>query len=80
MPGVRRRPGHGDTMIQLHLTQSLADRVRTWTGQPCSFADLCDAFPNENASDMDVAAREAGVLQWADDIGFYVAAPLEVTP
>ena len=61
-------------MTQLTLSASLADRVRAWAGQPCSFADLCDAFPAENATDMDAAAREAGVLQHDDDIGFYVAA------
>jgi hypothetical protein len=65
-------------MTQLDLTASLAARVRAWAGEPCSFADLCDAFPTENATDMDAAAREAGVLQWSADIGFYVAAVLDV--
>ncbi len=65
-------------MTQLDLTASLATRVRAWAGEPCSFADLCDAFPTEDATDMDAAALEAGVLQWADDVGFYVAAPLDV--
>jgi hypothetical protein len=64
-------------MTRLDLTSSLATRIRAWAGEPCSFADLCDAFPAENATDVDAAARAAGVLQWADDIGFYVAAPLE---
>jgi hypothetical protein len=64
-------------MTQLDLTASLATRIRAWAGEPCSFADLCNAFPAETATDMDAAAREAGVLQYADDIGFYVAAPLD---
>lgn len=64
-------------MTQLDLTASLAARVRAWAGEPCSFADLCDAFPGESATDVDAAACDVGVLQWADDIGFYVAAPLE---
>jgi hypothetical protein len=65
-------------MTQLDLTASLATRIRAWAGEPRSFADLCDAFPAESATDLDTAAREAGVLQWAADIGFYVAAPLDV--
>ena len=62
-------------MTQLPLTASLADRVRSWAGRPCSFADLCDAFPAECATDVDAAAREVGVLAWSDVVGFYVAAP-----
>ncbi len=62
-------------MTQLDLTASLATRIRAWAGEPCSFADLCNAFPTESATDMDAAAREAGVLQYADYIGFYAAAP-----
>lgn len=63
-------------MTQLDLTATLADRIRAWAGEPCSFADLCNAFPAESATDVDAAAREAGVLQWDANIGFYVAAPL----
>ena len=66
-------------MTQLPLTASLADRIRAWFYEPCSFADLCDAFPGENAADLDRAAREAGVLHYDDDIGYYIDAPPEVT-
>ncbi len=62
-------------MTQLDLTPSLAARVRAWAGEPRSFADLCDAFPTASATDVDAAAREAGVLAWSDHVGFYVAAP-----
>jgi hypothetical protein len=65
-------------MTQLDLTASLATRIRAWAGEPCSFADLRDAFPAESATDMDTAAREVCVLQYAEDVGFYVAAPLDV--
>jgi len=59
-------------MTQLPLSTSLVDRVRAWAGERTTFAALCDAFPIENATDLDGAATAAGVLHWADSIGFYV--------
>lgn len=64
-------------MTQLLLSASLTDRIRAWAGEPRSFADLADAFPEVNATDLDVAATEAGVLHWGAN-GLYVAR--EVTP
>jgi len=59
-------------MTQLPLSTSLTDRVRAWAGERSTFADLCDAFPGESATDLDAAAVAAGVLHWADEVGFYV--------
>jgi hypothetical protein len=66
-------------MTQLPLQAYLADRVRAWvsTHPRTTFATLCDAFPGENATDLDRVATDTDVLHW-DSAGFYVAG--EVTP
>lgn len=58
----------------------LAARVLAWARArgPVRFWELTDAFPGANASDLDRAAREAGVLRWREGPtlkgGYYVSA------
>jgi hypothetical protein len=63
-------------MTQLKLGLSLPDRVAAWAAQNegARFWELCDAFPELGASDVDIAAREAGALHWANG-GYEVCAP-----
>ena len=63
--------------MQLKLGISLAERVRAWAPLGpvrVPFIDLQDAFPSEGATELDAAAREAGVLAWTGR-GFDVGRP-----
>ncbi len=68
-------------MTQLRLGLSLADRVAAWAtaNHGAAFWELCDAFPEHNASDIDIAALEAGVIAWVSNgrnaDGYKVCAP-----
>lgn len=64
-------------MTQLKLGLSLPDRVAAWAArnEGARFWKLCEAFPEYGASDVDIAAREVGVLRWADG-GYEVCAPI----
>jgi hypothetical protein len=49
----------------------LAARVLAWARErgPVRFWELTDAFPGVSASDVDQAAKEAGVLRWVGSEG-----------
>jgi hypothetical protein len=49
----------------------LAARVLAWAREhgPARFRDLTDDMPGVNASDVDHAAKEAGVLRWVGGEG-----------
>jgi hypothetical protein len=57
----------------------LAARILEWARgrEPVRFWELQEAFPDENASDLDAAARESKSLRWHDahgmKPGYYVS-------